>query len=162
MKIRLLSIALLGLFFIYPSAQTFGSEFQLSNVTILGPWARSSFSLAKSTAAYMSIKNKSSQIEQLIAIESPIAKRVELHQAISKDGVMKMSKLDILDIPAKSIIKLKPGGRHVMFFGLINPLEEGSQFPLTLEFSRAGKVKIMVKVLKSRILNNEKRNHHKH
>jgi copper(I)-binding protein len=162
MKIRLLSIAFLFLFLLYPLTQTFASDFQESNVAISGSWARSSFSMAKSAAAYMTIKNKSGQFDQLISIKSPISKRVELHQIISKNGVLKMKVENILDLPAKSIIKLRPGGRHVMFFGLIKPLEEGSQFPLTLEFARAGKLKIMVKVLKFRALDIIKSKIHKH
>jgi len=144
------------------AAKTFATNFHIGDISIYEVWARSSFSMAKSASAYMTLKNASGEIEKLISVKSPIAKRVEIHQTESEDGVMKMRLVNILNIPAKSITMLKPGGKHVMFFGLSKPLREGSYFPLILEFMKSGKVKIMVKVLKYKSLDYKKRKHHKH
>jgi copper(I)-binding protein len=162
MKINFLWISLPILFLVNSASQVIAASFQIGNLTISEPWARSSFSMAKSAAAYMTLKNNSEKKEQLISIKSPIAQRAEIHQIKSKESVMTMSLVDKLNIPAKSIILLKPGGQHVMFFGLNKPLEEGSQFPVILEFLRAGKVKIMIKVLKFNTLSDKKRKHLKH
>jgi copper(I)-binding protein len=39
-------------------------------------------------------------------------------------------------------VKLEPGGLHVMFIGLKQPLAAGSKLPVTLRFEKAGEVKV--------------------
>ena len=41
---------------------------------------------------------------------------------------------------------LKPGSYHVMLMGLKKPLTVGETFPLVLNFEKAGKVPVTVKV----------------
>ena len=150
------------LFALFSSAQVFAASIKMGQITISSPWARGSFSKAKSAAAYMNLKNEGGQIDQLISLKSDIAQRTELHHMQSIEGVMKMGLVKRLNLPASSKVELKPGSLHVMFFDLSEPLIEGTYFPLTLEFLKAGKVRIMIKVLKPGALENKERNHHKH
>ena len=162
MKISFLFLIFLVLSPLILSEKTFAANIKVKNINISEVWARSSFSMAKSAAAYLTIRNDSRELEQLISVKSPIAQKTEIHQIQYENDVMKMSSINKIDIPAKSTTVLKPGGKHVMFFGLNSPLEEGSHFPLILEFDKAGKVEIMVNVLKYKALDNKKRKHHKH
>ena len=43
-------------------------------------------------------------------------------------------------------VVLEPGGYHIMLMGLAHALEEGSSFPLTLTFEKAGSLEIDVPV----------------
>src|SRR5260370_41187861 len=43
--------------------------------------------------------------------------------------------------PGKTV-KLAPGGHHLMLLGLKSPLRQGDKLPVTLEFEKAGKVKL--------------------
>ncbi len=55
-------------------------------------------------------------------------------------GVMKMSAVDRLPLPAGKAVELKPGGYHVMLMDLAQPLKEGDTVPLTLTVEdKAGK-----------------------
>jgi copper(I)-binding protein len=47
-------------------------------------------------------------------------------------------------IPAKGEVAFKPGGAHLMVFGLKKPAEAGTTMPMTLTFERAGKVTVPV------------------
>jgi copper(I)-binding protein len=50
-------------------------------------------------------------------------------------GVMRMLPLaDGITIPAGGTHVLKPGGEHVMFMGLVKPLEQGATVPVTFHF----------------------------
>ena len=162
MKTLFLSIVSFVLFVVYPIIQVRSADFNAGLITISDPWARGSFTKARSAAAYMMLKNNSEELDQLIGFKSSVAKKVELHQTQYIDGIMKMSVVKTLNIPAGSLTIFKPGSRHVMFFGLGMPLKEGSSFPLTLEFAKAGKVKIMVRVLKFFAFGNKKRNVYKY
>ena len=45
---------------------------------------------------------------------------------------------------------MQPGtGMHLMLIGLKAPLKEGTSFPMTLQFERAGTVEVTVDVQKS-------------
>tara|TARA_Y100001960_G_C14505699_1_gene743895 strand:- start:322 stop:825 length:504 start_codon:yes stop_codon:yes gene_type:complete len=162
MRISFFLISMLIFSVICYSKTTFAGDVQVGHITISDPWARYSFAEAKSAAAYMTVKNQSGRMEHLIAVRSSIAQKVELHQTKSQNGILKMSLVNKLDIPAGKTIMLKPGGLHVMFFGLKKPIEEGATFPLTLEFSKAGKVTVMIRVLKNEALKKMNKHHHKH
>ncbi|MBT3305320.1 MAG: copper chaperone PCu(A)C [Alphaproteobacteria bacterium] len=127
-------------------------------VTISAPWARATSTKAKSSAAFMTVKNDTGQTDRLIAAKSTIAKKTEIHLTTIENGVMKMGRVEGIDVPAGGMAMLKPGGHHVMFMGLKQQLKEGSHFPLTLVFANAGEVQIDVQVLKP----GSKGNAHKH
>lgn len=59
---------------------------------------------------------------------------------------MKMRPVEAISIPAGGMAELKPGGDHVMFMRLSEPLKEGDHFPLTLVFEKAGEFDVTVTV----------------
>ena len=64
-----------------------------------------------------------------------------------KGDVMEMRQLDAIDLPAGKTVEFKPGGLHVMFIGLKQPLAIGSKVPVTLKFEKAGEVKVEFDVM---------------
>jgi periplasmic copper chaperone A len=56
--------------------------------------------------------------------------------------VMQMRQVDGIALPAGQKVELKPGGLHVMFIGLKQPLALGGKVPVTLKFEQAGEVKV--------------------
>jgi copper(I)-binding protein len=75
-----------------------------------------------------------------------VAEVVELHTHVMDGTIMRMRKVDAIDVTGGSTTELKPGGLHVMLIGLKAPLKAGEKFPLTLKFERAGEVKLDVEV----------------
>ena len=73
----------------------------------------------------------------------------EMNDDMSDDmsGEMKMQQVMEIALPAGTAVELKPGGYHVMFIGLVNPLQTGDTIELTLTFQNAGEVTISVPVL---------------
>ena len=58
-------------------------------------------------------------------------------------GVMQMRELkDGLAIPAHGMVRLSPGGYHIMFTHLTRPLEKGSKVTATLSFEHGGSVAV--------------------
>ncbi len=63
------------------------------------------------------------------------------------NGVMTMRPLGKgLTIDPGKTVKLTPDGYHLMLFDLKSPLKRGDQVPVTLEFEKAGKVKLSLDV----------------
>jgi copper(I)-binding protein len=65
-----------------------------------------------------------------------------------ENGVMKMRPVeDGLEIKPGETVTLKPGGDHMMFVKLKHPLQTGHAVEATLQFEKAGAVKIEMPVV---------------
>jgi copper(I)-binding protein len=96
-----------------------------------------------SSAAYLSITNHGAMADRLLAVESGLARKTELHTMEVTNGVMKMRQIDGgIAIPAGKTIQLAPGGLHVMLIGLKAPLNADENYQVTLVFQKAGKVEL--------------------
>ena len=96
-----------------------------------------------SSAAYLSITNHGAMADRLLAVESSLAHKTELHTMEVTNGVMKMRQIDGgIAIPAGKTVQLAPGGLHVMLIRLKAPLNADESYRVTLVFEKAGKVKL--------------------
>ena len=138
--------AVLGLAMVQP---TFAGD--NNPIEITSAFARASTPLAKAGAAFLEITNNGTEPDRLVAVETPAAKRAELHTHVMSDGVMQMRHdEDGFDLPAGGAIVMQRGGDHVMLMGLTTGLSDGDAFPLTLIFETAAPVTIDVTVDLSR------------
>jgi copper(I)-binding protein len=113
----------------------------LGQVEIEKPWMRATAPGAKVAAGYMIVRSKSGSPDRLVGASSPAAARVETHVHIKDGEIMRMREVKVLDVPAKGTLELKPGGAHLMFVDVKQPLKEGDKVPVTLKFEKAGEVK---------------------
>jgi copper(I)-binding protein len=58
-----------------------------------------------------------------------------------------MKHIETLELPPAERITLAPGGMHLMLMGLQDKLSEGTAFPMTLNFEKAGEIAVDVSVL---------------
>lgn len=86
-------------------------------------------------AAYVVVG--SAEDAQLVGGMSDVARAVELHTMSMADGVMRMRRLDALELPARTEVKLAPGGVHLMLVGVNRVLKSGEHIRLTLKAVRA-------------------------
>lgn len=101
-----------------------------ADITISNAWARATAPGQEVGAAYMNLK--SDQTAKLISVKTPVADSVEIHEMSMKNGVMKMRMQDALDLPAGKVVKLEPGGFHLMLIDLKKPLKAGETIELSL------------------------------
>ena len=116
------------------------------DITVDDPFARASAGSVKVGAAYMIVKNSGAAADALVAAESPVAARAELHTHIEDGEVMRMRQVSSIDVPAGGTVSLQPGGLHIMLIDLKQPLRQGETFPLTLTFAKAGRLAVDVPV----------------
>ncbi|MEQ8665109.1 MAG: copper chaperone PCu(A)C [Rhodospirillales bacterium] len=143
---KLLAVVLGLLFGSFSGDWAMAHDVTTDGIMIHHPWARASAGHAKTGAAYMEIMVTGDSADRLVAIETGVADRAEIHAHAAVDGVMKMMKLDGADVSPGEPAIFKPGGLHVMLFGLKAPLKEGESFPMTLIFEKAGRVDVIVAV----------------
>ena len=123
-----------------------GTTATAGDIAVEGAWARETTLGARAGAVYLTIDNGGDTDDRLVGAASEAAGRAGLHTHLMEDGVMKMRPVEAVDVPAHGGAALKPGGFHVMLTGLKERLKQGATFPLTLDFEKAGKVEVRVKV----------------
>lgn len=150
---------------------------QVDELTIAGQWARTSPTATTTGAAYMTITSPIDDALVSASVDPSIAEAVELHEMVMSEnmtsdsmsgdmdhssmdstmdsmmdsgdmsGEMKMQQVMRIELPANTPVALEPGGYHIMFIGLVKPLETGQTLSITLTFENAGEVVIEVPVL---------------
>ncbi len=122
-------------------------DVRAGDLVISQSWSRATPGGAKVAGGYLTIENKGTSADRLIGGTSDNAARLEVHEMSVKDGVMTMRPLDKgVEIAPGKTVKLAPGGYHLMLMDLKAPLKQGDRLPITLEFERAGKVKLSLDV----------------
>ncbi|WP_421868403.1 copper chaperone PCu(A)C [Motiliproteus sp.] len=115
---------------------------------VTNPYLRASAPGAPNSAGFMVISNPTDQELALVRAEADLAKKVELHNHVNDNGVMRMRQVEKILIPAQGQVELKPGGYHVMMMGLNKQLKPGEQETLTLHFSDGSSQTLSVPVKK--------------
>lgn len=114
-----------------------------ATLRVEGAWARTSPMLELAGAAFMVLVNDGPAAAALVAVSSPAAAMVELHQTTADaSGVMTMAPVESIPVPAGGRTELAPGGYHLMLIGLVEPLVEGATVPLTLTFEGGAVVEV--------------------
>lgn len=92
------------------------------------------------TAIYLTIANEGAGGDRLVEVRTPVSDRVELHESrADDDGLMRMFRLEEIEVPGDSVLSLAPGGLHVMVYD-VEALTEGDEVEVTFVFERSGEV----------------------
>lgn len=112
------------------------------DVRVVDAWARAVPAVAPVAGGFFTVVNTGNAADRLLRVESPIAKRIEIHEMRNAGGVMRMRQIkDGLTVPAHGQLEFKPGGYHLMLIGPTRALIEGGHFEATLVFQHSGKVR---------------------
>jgi len=107
---------------------------QAAAVTVSDPWVKAAD--ADMTGAFAVLANTGTSGAELTGASTSVAKTVELHEMAGSAGAQRMRELEGgIAVPAGGGATLAPGGLHLMFMGLIEPLEAGDTVGVTLEFA---------------------------
>lgn len=104
-------------------------------------WVRLPAVSSRPGAAYFTVKG-GSEATSLLGVSSPAAVRTELHKMKHENGMMTMSPLKDVAIPAGATVKFEPGGKHIMLYDLSPELRAGGKIPLRLAFANGKTVEI--------------------
>jgi len=122
-------------------------DVKAGDLVISQAWSRATPGGAKVAGGFLTIENKGTAPDKLVAVSAEIAGKAEIHEMAMDNGVMKMRPLDkgLVIEPGKTV-KLAPGGNHLMLQDLKGPFKQGEKVPVTLEFEKAGKVSVALDV----------------
>lgn len=115
-----------------------------SDIVVMEPYARAAI---PNGAVFMQLTNQGRGDDRLISAQTDVADAVELHESkMDENGVMRMSPVANIPLPAGGSATLEPGGLHVMLIGLKRELAVGDKFSLTLNFEKSGSQTLEVEV----------------
>ena len=69
------------------------------------------------SAGYLTIRGGPQDVE-LLSVTSPYIKRTEIHETVTENGLSKMRGIESINVPAGRTVKLEPGGKHLMLWGV--------------------------------------------
>jgi periplasmic copper chaperone A len=122
-------------------------EVKAGDLVVSQAWSRATPGGAKIGGGYLTIENRGSTSDRLLGGSADVADKIQIHAMAMNNGVMTMRPLDNgLTIEPGKTVKLAPGGYHLMMLDLKSPLKQGDKVPVTLEFEKAGKVKLSLDV----------------
>jgi copper(I)-binding protein len=99
------------------------------------------------TSGYLTIENGGPTAETIVAVSSPDFGRVELSDHVKEGDVVKMVKLDTIEVPANSQVVFDQAGKHLMLFDAKHPMNNGDSIKVTLTFSNSGPIETNFVVL---------------
>jgi copper(I)-binding protein len=140
---------ILGAALVLASSSLFAAA--ADKVQVEGAYVRAVPPGSANSAAFMKLTNTDGAVHVLTAAQSPASKVMELHTHTEEGGMMKMRRIEKIELPVGSQVSLQPGGLHLMLIGLTGDLkenqevevsltfEDGSSLPLSLPVKRVGK-----------------------
>lgn len=117
-------------------------------VRIENPQAAETPPGVKTGVVYLDIVNGGDADRLLGAKAEDVADHVELHATLMEGDMMRMRKVETIDLAGGATTSLKTGGLHIMLIDLKQPLRADQSFPLTLRFEKAGVTQVSVPIRK--------------
>ena len=105
----------------------------------------------RATAVYLSFFNNSEDEIEIESFSTDIANSVEMHDIKITDDIVKMFKVESVEIESKSELFLQPGGRHLMLFGLKKKLNDKESFILRVHLKNQVVLKTNILVLNKKL-----------
>lgn len=122
---------------------TLGLSFcSLAETEIESAWVRLLPPGVPNTAGYLTIYNNTDTDKVLVGASSGAVNKVELHEHVMEQGMMKMTQRQAVSIPAGQRVSFRPGGLHLMMFGLKAPLQPQQSVPIVLEFADGERLEV--------------------
>lgn len=100
------------------------------SIKVENAWVRATAPGQKVAGGFMQLTADANMT--LVGGSSPVSRAFELHYMKMENGVMEMREMKEIALPKGKAVSLEPGGLHVMFIGLKDPIKAGQKVPMTL------------------------------
>jgi periplasmic copper chaperone A len=100
------------------------------SVTVREAWARPCLA-GTPCGVYVTLANAASTAVDIVAVTSPLARTVEMHETMLHDGQAHMMAHPTATIPARGVLDGRPGKWHLMLGGVKRGLVVGDSIALT-------------------------------
>ncbi len=116
-------------------------------VRVDAAWSRALPPVSRTGAVYLTLVNTGREPDALVSVHTDVAEHAQLHEHTVSGGLTRMQAVASVALAPGQVVRMQPGGLHVMLGGLKRPLAKGDRFAMTLRFARAGAQTLQVQVL---------------
>jgi periplasmic copper chaperone A len=114
-------------------------------IEIENVWARATPPGSTAAAVYADVR--AGEADEIVAVTSPLAERVEIHRSSETGGTMQMRPVASVALSRNDTVRFETGGLHLMLIGLREPLSAGSSIPLTFSFRSASPITVNAQIV---------------
>ena len=118
------------------------AEFKLKGITVSHPHLIVFGKNAKSGVGYFVVSNKNPSAVVLNKVNTDFGVAMLHRTDVDKKGIAKMTHLKNIIIPGNGVLKLEPGGVHLMFMNIKTEFGEHKKYPVTLFFEGQGSIDV--------------------
>jgi len=119
MKLKQMRLFLLSVvFFLSSCSNSNDSQIMITDINIIQPLPGKSIS-----PGYFTLTNNTESLIEITKITSPDFESIQIHDSVLDEGIVKMQRIDSLQIKAKSRLALENGGKHLMLIDKKNSSE---------------------------------------
>ncbi|MGB5484533.1 copper chaperone PCu(A)C [Parasphingorhabdus sp.] len=93
------------------------------------------------SAGYMDLHGGRIDVE-LVGVTSDDVLRMEMHETTEENGVTSMAPLKSIPVPAGKTVKLEPGGKHLMIWGVGQYSRQRGSLKMILIYSNNDRIEI--------------------
>jgi copper(I)-binding protein len=119
---------------------------QTATVTAKDVWVREAPAGRPTTAVFLVLTNSGTTARHVVSGATAVADTLELHEMKRDGNMMQMSPVSRITIPAGGDVTLRPGGLHLMLFGLRKPLVAGDTIRVSLTLDDGTKLEVPAEV----------------
>ncbi len=124
-------------------------EYSSGHLVIAHPHMTAPLPGANISAGYLTITNRGSETERLIAVSADFAKKGQIHSVAIVNGTAKMRPVtNGIEIPPGQSVVLKKGGFHMMFLQVSQDVRVGKLQTVSLMFEKASRIDVEMIVVK--------------
>lgn len=99
------------------------------------------------SVGYMELHGGRQEVD-LLGVTSDDAVRLEMHETVEEDGVARMQPLKKINVPPGATVKMEPGGKHVMLWGISESAIRKGLLPLVLIYSNDDRILVQAVIKK--------------
>jgi copper(I)-binding protein len=132
--------------FVFCLSMPFGLAASASGFSVEDAYMRVMPPGRTATAAYLSVTNNHDKACSIIGGSSAMAAKLEIHQQLMSDGMMKMRPVTAVTVAAGETLVLQPGGFHLMLLGVETALVVGEAHDMSLQTEDCGAIEITAEV----------------
>ncbi len=121
---------------------------QSAPVTARDAWVREAPAGRAVTGMFLTVHNTGTAPRAIVSGKASVGDTLELHEMKREDGMMRMSPVKAIAVPAGGTVELRPGGLHLMLFGLKKPRVPGDTVRVELTLDDGTRVPVVATVRK--------------
>jgi copper(I)-binding protein len=119
---------------------------QTATVIARDAWVREVPAGRGTTGMFVVLSNAGTAERKVVRGQADVGDTLELHEMKRENGMMRMSPVPSISVPAGGQTELRPGGYHLMLFGLKKPLAVGDTVRATLTFDDGSTLRVVAPV----------------